>query len=75
MTLCAVLAHIPVGVGAGGVLEALYASTHGVKCISACICPTAMNLLLFCSVFRSGKSFQLSPFATFTRDLETRRRP
>ena len=31
--------------------------------ISACICPTAMIFLLFRKDFRSGNSFQLSPFA------------
>ena len=31
--------------------------------ISACICPTAMIVLLFRKDFRSGNSFQLSPFA------------
>ena len=30
--------------------------------ISACICPTAMIFLLFHKDFRSGNSFQLSPF-------------
>ena len=30
--------------------------------ISACICPTAMIFLLFLKDFRSGNSFQLSPF-------------
>ena len=31
--------------------------------ISACICPTAMIVLLFRKDFRSGNSFQLSPIA------------